>query len=90
VIGHGSEEAVNAFATPELLAQAPAHNLMNLFQFQNPPRSVSVQNVHISGKVATTTFVFSFGSKVSVSKAAVWAYTASGWKIAGAGGFGRG
>ena len=81
----GPDAAINAYATPALLSQAPDRHLINLLHLLNIPGSYAWHINAYDGRSAAVTmsWIFSAGShSTTINDRLLWMKTASGWRIA--------
>ena len=82
---NGPDVAINAYATPTLLSQAPDHHLINLLHLLNIPGSYAWRVNAYDGRSVTVTmsWIFSAGSHTTtINDRLLWTKTLSRWRIA--------
>jgi hypothetical protein len=77
----GPDARINRYATPALLAKAPAGHLINLLgPAQNPPASFTFRVTAYTGYTGTATMELKRGAPALIERTQ-WVYTAAGWKL---------
>lgn len=77
----GPGNKADTFATPALLARAPAHHVSNLMgSAQNPPQSFTFRIDAYAGASANVTITWKWGAQGNIDST-TWVSTAAGWKL---------